>query len=187
MRRHTAFGGLSLLVALSTSLDAQDSTTDPTSERLTQGLALHAFNGHCSDQKAVRSVEDVMRAALALLPEQPAYVSLIDVDAQDDSRVRETLRPLEAFTLPRKQGVYVNLHGATLRRAIETRDERIYRFDVHVLAAIVWHEMAHIAGADEAGAQAREEKLWKQFIRDRRLDIELALRQMQIYASRRPR
>jgi len=47
--------------------------------------------------------------------------------------------------------------------------------------------MAHLAGADETGAQAREEKLWKDFMRDGRVETELALRQMQIYASRRPR
>ncbi len=105
--------------------------------------------------------------------------------AQADPGVRESLRWFEAFTLPRKQGVYVNLESPTLRRAVATTDARICRFDVHVLAAIVWHEMAHIAGASEAGAQAREEKLWRDFIRDGSVDVESGRRQMQIYVSRR--
>jgi len=74
---------------------------------------------------------------LAILPEQPTYVSLIDVDGQEDTRLRDALRRLEAFTLPGKRGVYVNVHGTTLRRALGTRDKRIYCFDLHVLAAIV--------------------------------------------------
>lgn len=94
---------------------------------------------------------------MKLLPEQPAYVSLIDPDDQDDLRIREAIGRLEAFTLAGKKGVYVNLHGPTLERALGTRDEGIYRFDIHVLAAMVWHEMAHLVGADEAEAQAREE------------------------------
>jgi hypothetical protein len=41
---------------------------------------------------------------------------------------------------------------------------------VHALAAIIWHEMAHIAGADEAEAQDHEEKLWTRFVRDKLVD-----------------
>ena len=33
-----------------------------------------------------------------------------------------------------------------------------------MLAAIIWHEMAHIEGLDEPQAQEREEELWKRFV-----------------------
>jgi hypothetical protein len=128
---------------------------------------------------------DVVGAALAVLPRQPTYVSIIDVEAQDDRRVRETLRSLEAFTLPGKDGVYVTLCGPTLQRAIETRDEKTYRFDVHVLGAILWHEMTHLEGADERAAQRSEEALWRRFVLDGRVDARPALEQTWLYASRR--
>ncbi len=137
--------------------------------------------------KPLRRVEAVMRGALALLPDQPAYVSVIDVDAQEDARVREVLRSLEAFTLPGRAGVYINLQSWSLQQAMQTVDDRIYRFDIHVLAAIVWHEMAHIAGENESLAQAHEEKLWKTFLRDGGVETDAGLRQLQIYASRRLR
>src|SRR6185437_6774682 len=40
----------------------------------------------------------------------------------------------------------------------------------HMLAAIIWHEMAHLEGAPEPEAQRREQELWTTFIRDRRVD-----------------
>lgn len=33
-----------------------------------------------------------------------------------------------------------------------------------MLAAVIWHEMAHTEGLDERGAREREETLWKQFV-----------------------
>lgn len=187
MRCHAAFDTLCVVVVLTVGVRAQGNAPDPASRRLSDRPAPCASCSCCPPQERSRSIQDVIRDALAILPEQPAYVSVIDVDAQEDSRVRQALHRLEAFTLPGKRGVYVTLHGTTLRRALRPRDKRIYCLDVHVLAAMVWHEMAHLAGADEPAAQTREEQLWKGFMRDGCVDPELALRQMQIYASRRPR
>jgi hypothetical protein len=39
-----------------------------------------------------------------------------------------------------------------------------------MLAAIIWHEMTHLDGADERGAQGTEEGLWKRFVVERRVD-----------------
>ena len=187
MHRHLAFDALCLAVVLTVGVRAQGIAPDAQNRRPCHRPAPSDRCSCCPAQEPTRSVQDVLRDALAILPEQPAYVSVIDVDAQEDSGVRKALRRLEAFTLPGKPGVYVSLHGATFQRLLGTRDRRIYSFDTHVLAAIVWHEMAHLAGADETGAQAREETLWKDFMRDGRVETELALRQMEIYASRRPR
>jgi len=187
MRCQAAFDTLCVVVLLTVGVRAQSNAPDPASRRTSHRPAPSESCSCCPPRERSRSVQDVMRDALAILPEQPAYVSVIDVDAQEDFRVRQALRPLEAFTVPGKPGVYVSLHGATLRRLLESRDKSLYCFDVHVLAAMVWHEMAHLAGADEPAAQMREEQLWKGFMRDGCVDSELALRQMQIYVSRRPR
>lgn len=184
--RSQVFGSL-FVSLMSASLSAHGSVAASSAHPVPSQRQADTTVVPCSNQTPPRPAEDVMRAALSLLPEQPAYVSLIDVEAQDDNRIREALRPLEAFILAGRNGVYVNVHGATLRRAVTAREERICRFDLHVLAAIVWHEMAHIAGADEAGAQAKEEELWRQFLRDGRVDAEPGLRQMQIYGWRSPR
>ena len=183
--RFPVFGSLSVFVMLSMGVVAHGSLSAPSASRQPSQRLADTSTMLCLSQAPPRPAEEVMAAALSLLPEQPAYVSLIDVHAQEDQRIRQALRPLEAFTLAGKKGVFVNVHGAALRRAMLARDERICRLDVHVLAAIVWHEMAHIAGADEAGAQAREEELWEQFLGERQVDAELGLRQMQIYSSRR--
>ena len=34
-----------------------------------------------------------------------------------------------------------------------------------MLAAVIWHEMAHADGLDEPQAQQREEALWKDFMK----------------------
>jgi hypothetical protein len=47
------------------------------------------------------------------------------------------------------------------------------------------HEMAHIDGADEAGAQRREEGLWKRFVMDGRVDRVTALRYLKLMNDRR--
>ena len=44
-----------------------------------------------------------------------------------------------------------------------------------MLAAIIWHEMAHTEGLDERHAQEREEDLWKQFVQRRLVDSGVGL------------
>jgi hypothetical protein len=46
--------------------------------------------------------------------------------------------------------------GLTFDHALEGAGDWDY-----ALAAIIWHEMAHINGADEAEAQRQEEQLWR--------------------------
>ncbi len=45
-----------------------------------------------------------------------------------------------------------------------------------MLASIVWHEMAHLRGADEADAQRAEEELWTRFVRDQAIERDCGLR-----------
>jgi hypothetical protein len=54
------------------------------------------------------------------------------------------------------------------------------------LAAIVWHEMAHIAGADETEAQRRQEDLWRQFIICRKVETGAGVRYLQTLRKRHP-
>jgi hypothetical protein len=44
-----------------------------------------------------------------------------------------------------------------------------------MLAAVIWHEMAHAEGCDEAEARRREEDLWQQFVRGRLVDGSVGL------------
>jgi hypothetical protein len=39
-----------------------------------------------------------------------------------------------------------------------------------MLAVVIWHEMAHADGGDEAEARDREEELWRQYLRTGRVD-----------------
>jgi hypothetical protein len=54
----------------------------------------------------------------------------------------------------------------------------------HMLASIIWHEMAHAEGAGERAAQRAEEQLWTQFVRDGILDQVAALRYLQALRNR---
>ena len=44
-----------------------------------------------------------------------------------------------------------------------------------VLAAVIWHEMAHAEGVDETGARQREEDLWESFVRAGRVESGVGL------------
>jgi hypothetical protein len=52
-----------------------------------------------------------------------------------------------------------------------------------MLATVLWHEMAHLSGADERGGQA-EERLWMQFVRDGLTDQMTGLRYLQALRRR---
>jgi hypothetical protein len=54
----------------------------------------------------------------------------------------------------------------------------------HALAAVIWHELAHIEGADEREARRREEAQWTAFIRDQQVDAGAALRFLNALVNR---
>lgn len=108
--------------------------------------------------------------ALRLLPRLPTRLAVLDADdAKGD--VRSTLLRLDAFVTTGSPVVYVVRQSPLLHGALAGASNHI-----HALAAVVWHEMAHVAGADEREARKREQALWTSFIRDQRVDPVIALR-----------
>lgn len=102
--------------------------------------------------------------ALDLLPSRPSRVAVIDA-SRARSDVREMLLRLDAFVVRDSAVVYVVRQSALLRGAISGSSMHL-----HALAAAIWHELAHLRGADEREARSREQALWLTFIRDQRVD-----------------
>jgi len=123
--------------------------------------------------------------AIAQLPRPPIRVAVIDANEAKPG-VRETLLKLDAFTLrldavtmDRSRVVYLVKQSAVLQEAAKGS-----RFYEHVLASIIWHEMAHLDGADERGARRAEEQLWTRFLRDGISDQVTALRYLNAITKR---
>jgi hypothetical protein len=106
---------------------------------------------------------------LDLLPSRPERIVIIDLDALEPG-ARERFKALEAFVLTGIAAVIVVRQGPTLQQA-----EHGSAVDTLALASIVWHEMAHLDGLDEAAAVAREQELWHRWHAFGRVDAELAL------------
>jgi len=114
--------------------------------------------------------EQAVRRAVRLLPKRPERIEIVD-DEQ---------RGVDAFVRSGKRIVYVRRAGDTLRHAAEGPGV----FD-YVLALIIWHEMAHLDGADEREAQRREEQLWMQYLVEGRIDPGRGLRYLRLLMRRR--
>jgi hypothetical protein len=103
---------------------------------------------------------------------------VIDADEATPD-VRDRLLKLDAFIVSGGKAVYLVRQSLVLREAAKGS-----QFYEHVLASIVWHEMAHLDGADERGARRAEEQLWTQFVRDGKLDAITALRYLRALVTR---
>jgi hypothetical protein len=119
--------------------------------------------------------------AVALLPKRPAHVLVIDVsDARPEDR--DHLSKLHAFVLWEGPPIiYLTRHGDALREAMKGS-----RFHEHILATVIWHEMAHLWGADESEARRQEEALWTQFMATDSVDRDAALRHLGALKHRPP-
>jgi hypothetical protein len=107
-----------------------------------------------------------LTSALRLLPRLPGRVAVLDAtEASPESR--PTLLRLDAFVISGNPVIYVVRQSPLLRAAASAGPSSFY---VHALAAVLWHEMAHLEGADEAEARRREQELWRTFVRDQRVD-----------------
>jgi hypothetical protein len=95
------------------------------------------------------------------------------------SEARETLFRVDAFISKGQPVVYLSPHSEVLKGAREGS-----RIHAYMLAAIIWHEMAHLEGADEREAQRKEESLWKRFVVERRVDPVTALRYLKAMDDR---
>ena len=123
--------------------------------------------------------------AIARLSRRPIHVAVIDANEAKPG-VRETLLKLDAFTLrldavtmDRSKVVYLVKQSTVLQEAAKGSP-----FYEHVLASIIWHEMAHLDGADERGARHAEEQLWTRFVRDGISDQVTALRYLNALRKR---
>jgi hypothetical protein len=127
------------------------------------------------DPRFGRTVERV----LSLLPKRPPAVAVIDPrHAKPD--VRPTLLEIDAFITKGGRIVYLTSHSEVMRGALKHSS-----LHEHMLAAIVWHEMAHLEGATEEEAQRREEQLWTQYVMDERVDRIHGLRYLAALKGRR--
>jgi len=70
--------------------------------------------------------------------------------------------------------------GVTLQGAL--KGAGVYDY---ALACIIWHEMAHIDGADEPAAQRVEEELWSEFVLAGRVDRHVDMRYLALLRKRR--
>ena len=118
---------------------------------------------------------DAIARALRLLPRQPHKVVIVE-RADASSPTTRT----EAYTYRGGRVVFLIRQGVTLQHALKNRPI----FDC-ALAAIVWHEMAHLDGADEPAAQLAEEKLWEEFIVWRRVESDIGMRYLALLKKRR--
>src|SRR2546427_12221237 len=93
--------------------------------------------------------------ALQLLSRRPERVAIIDPDEATPAG-QKILAKSDAFITKGGRIAYVNRHSEVLKGARHGASTYLC-----ILAAIIWHEMAHIDGADEEQAQRREEGLWE--------------------------
>jgi hypothetical protein len=121
----------------------------------------------------------MLSATLALLPGQPGQIALVDADAARPE-VRQKLLTLDAFVLKGRDGIFLVRQSALVKGACA--GSRLHRL---MLASVIWHEMAHLGGADETGAQRAEEQLWTRFIRDGKVEQMTALRYLNALTQRR--
>jgi hypothetical protein len=121
--------------------------------------------------------EAVTRAA-RLLPRQPDQIVVVERDEGSD--VRSGKAHVEAFVNHGGRVIYLIKQGVTLQATLKGPGI----FD-YALATVIWHEMAHIDGADEAAAQEAEEQLWMEFIVTQRLDGARGMRYLALLKKRR--
>jgi hypothetical protein len=141
-------------------------------------LALAAFWD--ANQLAVEQdpYERVIKRAIALLPKQAGLVVVFDVDTAGPE-LKRTLLHLDSFVIKGRREIYLTKGSAVLSGAL--KGSSLYE---HVLATIIWHEMAHLDGADERGARKAEQNLWTRFVRDQVCDDITALRYLRALAKR---
>jgi hypothetical protein len=122
--------------------------------------------------------DEAVTRALRLLPRQPDKIVVVERD--EGFRVRAGKPHVEAFVNHGSRVVCLVRRGVTLQAALKGPGI----FD-YALAAVIWHEMAHIDGADEAAAQEAEEELWREFIVAQRVDAARGMRYLALLKKRR--
>ena len=93
--------------------------------------------------------------------------------------VWEYLLTLDAFTVSGNGAIYIVEQSALLQGA--RTGSRLHRA---MLAAAIWHEMAHLDGATEAAARKAESDLWALLVRDGVTDSLTGLRYLEALRQR---
>jgi len=120
----------------------------------------------------------VVRRVLLLLPTKPALVKVIDLDRS--ARVlQDHFKAAEGFVTTGDPAVYLTKQGSTFQHALQGPGIWDY-----ALAIIVWHEMAHLEGANERQARQREEELWSQFVVAGRVDTRRGMAYLDLLRKR---
>jgi hypothetical protein len=139
------------------------------------GIGLEITIGPIRERAEIRAA---LMAAVGLLPRMPTRIVVMDVTTARPG-IREHLLTLDAFILRDNPAVYVVQQSDLLQRA--RNGARVYRA---MLAAVLWHEMAHLAGADEPAARRAEEDLWTRMVRDDVVEKRTGLRYLQALKKR---
>ena len=122
--------------------------------------------------------EAAVARAVARLPHPPEKV-VVMVRETGTPLIRERLKHTEGFVTRGERVVYLIKESDTLERARKGPGV----FD-YILALIIWHEMAHIDGADEREAMRREEDLWMQYVSQQRINTDQGLRYLAVLRKR---
>jgi len=99
-----------------------------------------------------------LRAALEALPRRPERIAVVDDEAVSPALEKQR-RDLDAFVPGGSRVIYLRRQSVTLIAAEYSGGPYVL-----MLAAVIWHEMAHTEGLDERHARDREEDLWKEFV-----------------------
>jgi hypothetical protein len=138
-----------------------------------------------ADRNTPPTYDRAISRAIEHLPRRPTRLVVIDAN-ETKPGVREMLLKLDAFTL-RQDAIAMDGPKAVYLVKQSTVLEEVAngsRFYEYVLASIIWHEMAHLDGADERGARHAEEQLWTCFVRDGISDQITALRYLNALMKR---
>jgi len=111
----------------------------------------------------------VLRAALEALPRRPERIVVVDPEALPPGHEQQ-LRDLDGFVPVGSRVIYLRRQSPTLLAAEYSGGPYLL-----MLAAIIWHEMAHAEGLDERHAREREEDLWNQFVQRQLVDSGVGL------------
>jgi hypothetical protein len=141
---------------------------------------LGVLEGPVAASDDCRPCDEAIGRALKLLPRRPEKVVVVDVD-RTTALLRGKLEHADAFVTTGERVVYLRKQGLAMQQALKG-----HPFFDHVLAAVIWHEMAHIDGGDERAARKAEEELWKQYVIGRRIATDRGLEYLELL-QRRPR
>jgi hypothetical protein len=123
--------------------------------------------------------DEVVKRVIPLLPLLPPPIVVLDAKQQPRA-LKDKMKGVEAFVNTGKSTIYLNSQSAAFQHAL--RGPGIWDYE---LAITIWHEMAHLAGADEPEAQRREEALWLEFVVAGKIDSRQGMSYLQLMRKRR--